>query len=83
MSLEKTNQASRTGTIMPTPAEPVVGQLTNIKKKRRTRLNYEQATELATLRQENAQLKAEVAHATLIIAAQKKLALALARLCML
>lgn len=56
------------------------GQLTSAKTqngKRSRNAEAEQAAELVALRQENAQLKAQVAQAELIITAQKKLAQAL------
>ena len=53
------------------------GQLQGLTGQKRGRPRDEQAAELARLRQENAQLKAQVAQAELLITAQKKLAQAL------
>jgi transposase len=57
--------------------ERAVGGLTGQNRPQRGRLADEQAAELVRLRQENAQLQAQVAQAELIISAQKKLAQAL------
>jgi len=57
--------------------ERVAGQLQGLSSQKRGRPRDEQATELASLRQENEQLKAQLAQAELIMAAQKKLAQAL------
>lgn len=54
--------------------ERAVGQLQGLGVQKRGRRRDEQAAELTRLRQENEQLKAQVAQAELIIAAQKKLA---------
>ena len=53
------------------------GQLQALSGQKRGRKAEAQATEMATLRRENEQLKAQLVQADLIIAAQKKLALAL------
>lgn len=53
------------------------GQLQGLSGQKRGRPRNEQATEVTKLRQENAQLKAQLAQAELIITAQKKLAQAL------
>ena len=57
--------------------ERAAGQLQGLSSQKRGRPRDEQATELVSLRQENAQLKAQLAQADLIMAAQKKLAQAL------
>jgi transposase-like protein len=57
--------------------ERASGQLQGLSSPKRGRPRDEQATELASLRQENEQLKAQLAQADLIMAAQKKLAQAL------
>jgi transposase len=57
--------------------ERAAGQLQGLTSQKRGRPRDEQATELARLRQENAQLQAQLAQAELIMAAQKKLAQAL------
>ena len=57
--------------------ERAAGQLQGLTSQKRGRRRDEQATELASLRRENAQLQAQLAQAELIIAAQKKLAQAL------
>lgn len=57
--------------------ERAAGQLHGLRRPKRGRPQDEQTTELVRLRQENAQLKAQVAQAELIITAQKKLAQAL------
>jgi transposase len=53
------------------------GQLQGLTGQKRGRPRDEQVTEVAKLRQENAQLKAQLTQAELIITAQKKLAQAL------
>ena len=53
------------------------GQLQALSGQKRGRKAEAQATEMATLRRENEQLKAQLVQADLISAAQKKLALAL------
>ena len=53
--------------------ERAAGQLQGLASPKRGRPRDEQATELASLRQENAQLQAQLAQAELIMAAQKKL----------
>jgi transposase len=53
------------------------GQLQGLTGRKRGRPGDEQATEVAKLRQENEQLKAQLSQAELIITAQKKLAQAL------
>jgi transposase len=53
------------------------GQLAGLTGQKRGRPRDEQAAELTRLRQENEQLRAQVAQAELIISAQKKLAQAL------
>lgn len=57
--------------------ERALGQLQGLSNTQRGRPPTEPTTELARLRQENEQLKAQVAQAELIITAQKKLAQAL------
>lgn len=57
--------------------QQATGQLTGLSPKRRGRKKDEQAAELATLRQENERLRAQLTQAELIITAQKKLAQAL------
>ena len=57
--------------------ERASGQLQGLSSQKRGRPRDEQATELVSLRQENEQLKAQLAQADLIMAAQKKLAQAL------
>ena len=57
--------------------ERAVGQLQRLAPQKRGRPRDEQAAELTSLRQENERLKAQLAQAEVIIAAQKKLAQAL------
>jgi transposase len=57
--------------------EREAGQWQGLTAQKRGRPHDAQATELASLRQENEQLKAQLAQAELIIVAQKKLAQAL------
>jgi len=57
--------------------ERAAGQLQGLAAQKRGRPRDEQVTEVASLRQENEQLKAQLAQAELIMAAQKKLAQAL------
>jgi transposase-like protein len=57
--------------------EREAGQLQRLSSSKRGRPRDEQSTELVSLRQENAQLKAQLAQAELIMAAPKKLAQAL------
>ena len=66
-------------------AEPLFqrGQRQGLSNAKRGRPPAEQAAELARLRLENEQLKAQVAQAELIITAQKKLAQALEQILLL
>ncbi len=63
--------------------ERALGQRQGLSNAKRGRPPAEQAAELARLRQENEQLKAQVAQAELIITAQKKLAQALEQILLL